>query len=149
MWFMGLDNEGKPNGWSNEPSEGYIEVTQEVRDIHEVNPDYIWGGITLVAPPVPEPHIPTEQEIISMLQSAVQSHLDEGARLRMYVGILSACSYVNSTDPAFQAEGLAYCDWRDGCWRKCYEVLNACQNALRVIPTSEELINELPILILS
>jgi len=90
-----------------------------------------------------------EQRIISMLQSAVQNHLDDGARLRMYDGILSACSYVNSTDPVFSAEGLAYCEWRDGCWRKCYEVLNACQNALRVIPTSEELINELPILILS
>jgi len=90
-----------------------------------------------------------EQRIISMLQSAVQCHLDEGARLRMYDGILSACSYSNSTDPVFSAEGLAYCDWRDGCWRKCYDVLNACQNALRAIPTSEELINELPALILS
>ncbi|OHD20427.1 MAG: hypothetical protein A2Y38_26325 [Spirochaetes bacterium GWB1_59_5] len=90
-----------------------------------------------------------EQRIISMLQSAVQNHLDDGARLRMYDGILSACSYVNSTDPVFSAEGLAYCEWRDGCWRKCYEVLNACQNALRAVPTNEELINELPALVLS
>ena len=90
-----------------------------------------------------------EQEIIAALQAAVQNHLDAGARLRMYDGILSACSYVNSSDPVFQAEGLAYCEWRDGCWRKCYIVLNECKNGLREIPTPEELILELPDLILS
>ena len=84
-----------------------------------------------------------------MLQSAVQSHLDDGARLRLYDGILSACSYVNSTDPIFQAEGLAYCEWRDGCWRTCYTILNECKNGLRGIPTPEELILELPTIVLS
>ena len=55
MWYMNLDSNNKPNGWSNEPSIGYIEVLQVVRDTHEINPDFIWNGVGLVAPPTPTP----------------------------------------------------------------------------------------------
>jgi len=53
-WYLGLKGD-VPVGWSNEPVDGYIEVSQEVRDIHEVHPDYVWNGTTLVAPVAPEP----------------------------------------------------------------------------------------------
>lgn len=85
-----------------------------------------------------------DHEIIAELTSAVQSHLDATAQERNYDNILSLCTYASSDNPKFRAEGLAGVAWRDACWAKCYEVLAACRAETRTIPSSEELIAELP-----
>jgi hypothetical protein len=75
MWYMGLDNQNKPNGWDNKPWGTAIEVTQTVRDIHELHPDYIWNGITLTAPPQAEPYIPTPQELILQQINTIEQQI--------------------------------------------------------------------------
>lgn len=97
-----------------------------------------------VEPPPPPP--PTEAEIIASLTSAVQRHLDSTARSRNYDGILSLCSYATSLDPTFKAEGQAGVEWRDACWRRCYEVMADVKAGIQPVPTSEELIASLPII---
>jgi len=105
--------------------------------IDEVNANFI--------PPVIIPK--TDAEIQLELTNAVQAHLDATARERNYDNILSLCTYATSTNPTFAAEGQAGVNWRDACWTKCYEVMAAVKAGTRTIPTTEELIAELPVLI--
>lgn len=85
-------------------------------------------------------------DIEKELTDAVQGHLDETARLKKYDNIASACSYANSTDAIFRAEGEACVAWRDACWRHCYDTLNDVMAGVRNIPSAAELIGELPTL---
>ena len=85
--------------------------------------------------------------IAEKLTAVVQEYMDKKAKERNYDNIASACSYANSTDTTFRAEGLACVAWRDACWRKCYEIQAAVIAGTRSIPTAEELITELPALV--
>ncbi len=97
----------------------------------------------VVAVPV---HIPTEAEIQAQLTAAVQAYMDSTAQTRGYDNIHTACSYSNSTDHIFAAEGQACLQWRDKVWRKCYTLLDEVKAGTRGIPTVEELVAELPVL---
>ena len=114
---------------------GYI-VT-EVDNIFDIN-SIVEGVPSVELPP------PTEAEIIASLTAAVQAKLDSEARTHNYDGILSLCSYATSLDPVFKDEGQAGVDWRDACWRTAYTVMADVKNGLRAVPTSTELIAELP-----
>ena len=85
-------------------------------------------------------------DLQTKLTVVVQEHMDAQARTRGYDNIASACSYANSTDAVFKAEGEACVAWRDACWRYCYDVLAGVNAGQRDIPSAEELISELPIL---
>lgn len=93
------------------------------------------------------PHVPTAEEIQKMLTDGVQSYMDTKAQERGYDNIHTACSYANSTDEIFKAEGTACLAWRDSVWRKCYNILDEVKAGKRVIPTLEEVIAELPVLV--
>jgi hypothetical protein len=81
-WYLGLKG-SIPVGWTNEPKEGYIEVSQAVRDIHESHADYIWNGTTLVAPPVYEApvYVPTVADQIAVLESSITPRMIREALL--------------------------------------------------------------------
>lgn len=92
-------------------------------------------------------HIPTAEEIQKMLTDGVQNYMDTKAQERGYDNIHTACSYANSTDEIFKAEGTACLAWRDSVWRKCYNILDEVKAGKRAIPTLEEVIAELPVLV--
>lgn len=94
-----------------------------------------------------QPPVLTEQDVINAVTQAVQAHLDSTAQQHSYDGILSLCSYATSLDAVFKAEGQAGVEWRDACWRYCYQVMADVQNNLRAIPTPEGLIEELPVMV--
>lgn len=93
---------------------------------------------------VPSPRTPEQvkQEIIS----AVQNRLDTFARTRNYDGILSACTYANSTVPKFAAEGQYAVNARDATWATCYQIMTAVQNGARPLPGVSDVLAELPAL---
>ena len=93
------------------------------------------------------PYVPTAEEIQKMLTDGVQSYMDTKAQERGYDNIHTACSYVNSTDEVFKAEGTACLAWRDQVWRKCYDILAEVKQGKRTVPTLEEVIAELPVLV--
>lgn len=76
----------------------------------------------------------------------VQSYMDEKAQERGYDNIHTACSYANSTDEVFRAEGQACLAWRDAVWRKCYGILDEVTAGTRPVPTDAEVVAELPVL---
>jgi len=89
----------------------------------------------------------TMEGIKQSLTGAVQDHLDEAAQEFGYDNIVSACSYSGAANP-FQAEGLAFLNWRSSVWQYCYQVLSDVQASVRSIPSREELLAELPSLVL-
>ena len=95
---------------------------------------------------VPEP---TKEELEARLQvtmtDAVQSALDNFAKTRGYDGIMSACSYSNSTDAQFKLEADYCIQLRDTTWRMGYAILAEVKAGTRLIPSVEELIAELPV----
>lgn len=80
------------------------------------------------------------------LTAAIQRHLDATAQTRQYDGILSLCSYATSTDPIFSTEGQAGVVFRDACWRKGEDVMEAVLQGQRAIPTEAELLAEMPVI---
>ena len=89
----------------------------------------------------------TEANIQKVLTNAVQAYMDTIAQTRGYDNIHTACSYANSTDETFKAEGTACLAWRDSVWRKCYTILDEVKAGTREIPTLEEVIAEFPVLV--
>lgn len=86
----------------------------------------------------------TEEQIQAHLTQVVQNYMDKTVQTRGYDNIHTACTYANSTDETFRAEGTACVSWRDAVWRKCYDILAEVKAGTREIPTEEELISELP-----
>lgn len=87
-------------------------------------------------------------KLVPVFESAVQVHLDTKARLKNYDGILSACSYATSKSLTFGPEGIAFLNWRDAVWAYCYQALADAQAGKRAIPTTEQLLAELPVLVI-
>lgn len=101
-----------------------------------------FGPIALYVEPVKTP-----EQIIAELETAVQEHLNASAKARGYDDIKSAAIRAGYPGP-FHDEGIAYATWMDSCWAHCYQVMAAVQSGTRAIPTAEELVAELPLLVL-
>lgn len=96
-----------------------------------------------------DPPSPTPEQINAALTASVQAHMDAQARALNYDDIKTAVTYADEPAvPKFQAEGLAFREWRSLCWAHCYAMLDAVNAGERDIPTAEELIVELPTLVL-
>ena len=87
----------------------------------------------------------TPEQIIESYTQQIQNALDTFAQTRHYDGIMSACSYAESTDPVFKAEALYCIQLRDTTWRQAYIIMDEVLAGTRPLMTIEELIAELPI----
>lgn len=85
-------------------------------------------------------------KVIATFEVAVQTYMDDAAKLRGYDSLLSACTYVTSSSLKFSAEGIAFSNWRDAVWTKCFEIQAAVQAGARDIPSLHQLMAELPLL---
>ena len=141
--------------WVGMAVEGLYQSEERI-DCTKFMPDADGNPIPIPAPEpvVPEPYIPTAEEIKQSLINAVQSHLDASAMARGYDGIVSVTSYSGDIaladgDPViekFITEGNAYYLWRSKVWAYCYAQLDKVLAGERTCPTAEELIAELPAL---
>ena len=90
-----------------------------------------------------------QKRIQKQLTNAVQRVLDSKAQELNYDSCLSVCSYVDTGVAKFDAEGRAFRAWRSAVWAKGYEILAQVQAGQRAIPTEEQLIAELPKLVIN
>lgn len=113
----------------------------------EENKAEFWNelGVTYTEEPDPEP---TPEEIQAKLTYEVQRVLDNEAKKLGYDSCLSVCSYVDTGVPKFDAEGKAFRAWRSAVWSKGYEILAEVKEGKREIPAVEDLIAELPKLVI-
>lgn len=84
------------------------------------------------------------EQLTKQFTQSVQKWMDSKAQERGYDNIISACTYADSTDAKFAAEGKAAKEWRDKVWRHCYDVVAQVVSGNRDIPTTSELLAELP-----
>lgn len=108
-----------------------------------------WDGTLWLEGDEPQPPKEVlEARIQKQLTNAVQRVLDKKAQELLYDSCLSVCSYIDTGVPKFDAEGKAFRAWRSAVWAKGYEILAQVQSGERDIPTEEELIAELPELVI-
>ena len=117
--------------------------------IQEVEPTNEGMRLFQIVAPVEPTQEEIEQQIQKQLTNAVQSVLDKKAQELLYDSCLSVCSYIDTGVAKFDAEGRAFRSWRSAVWAKGYEILAQVQTGQRAIPTEEQLIAELPKLIIN
>lgn len=127
------------------PNEGeYAELWEQVNAYAKEHPEVVQEK-----PKEPEP---TQEEIEAQIQKqltdTVQRVLDNKAQELNYDSCLSVCSYIDTGVQKFDDEGNAFRAWRSQVWAKGYEILAEVQEGKREIPTEEELIAELPELVI-
>lgn len=85
--------------------------------------------------------------LISSVTQLTQQRLDAFARTRNYDGILSACTYANSTNPTFKVEGDYCVAKRDETWGALYTIMAAVQAGTHAMPSGyADIEPELPVL---
>jgi len=143
-WYMGLDKNNKPNGWSNEPSEGYIEASDAVRLTHEQHPDFIWidGELVAFIPPEPEPYVPTETERVQAIWQGAHDY--EYAQISgSAIGML-AIGILQQLPKALAVQGWIQTIWTEYYTRKATGSFDADYSLIGPIPHSvPELMAEL------
>ena len=110
---------------------------------------FSWNGIPYLESECPQPPKEwLEAQIQQQLTDAVQHVLDSKAQELNYDSCLSVCSYIDTGVQKFDDEGRAFRAWRSQVWAKGYEILAEVKEGKREIPTEEELIAELPQLVI-
>jgi hypothetical protein len=115
----------------------------------QVSQDFIWQTDEFDLrwvddPPAPPPsQEQIKAQIKSQLTATVDDYLNSEAQASGYDSIISACSYAGAPNP-FQAESQAFITWRGNVWATCHTIMADVEVGTRAIPTSEELVSELP-----
>ena len=91
------------------------------------------------------PHEETPEEMQERYTRAAQFALDAFAKTRGYDGIMSACSYVASTDQQFRLEGEYCVSLRDATWRHGYAILAAVLAGTMELPSVDNFLAMLPV----
>ena len=103
----------------------------EIRAVREAEPDL------------------TPDQLIARFRAVIQEHMDAAARLAGYDDIKAAVTYAEEPAvPKFQAEGKVLRAWRSLVWAYGYEQIDAVKSGARLLPTPEQLIAELPPLVM-
>lgn len=106
-----------------------------------------WQVINLSGEELQQAQQKEQERIRNEIIFSTQKRLDLFARTRNYDGILSACSYVNSTNLKFKAEGEYCVSARDATWQKLYDILAEVEAGTRPVPTGfSDIESELPLL---
>jgi hypothetical protein len=93
-----------------------------------VNIGWLYDGADFIPQYIP----PT----IMDFENAVQLYLDSYAQSWKYESILSAATYLNSTNIQYQKEAAALIPWRDQVWSNCYITLAAVEANTMPMPSN-------------
>lgn len=89
-----------------------------------------------------------KDEIQKRLTDGVQNWMDNIVQERNYDNVHTCVgTYLYSPVEKFRLEAEAVRDWVSYVWAKCYEILAQVEAGERDIPTLEEVISELPVLV--
>jgi hypothetical protein len=105
-----------------------------------------WTVVDLDPEVVQQNQIAKMEQLKVSIVSNVQSNLDAFAKEKGYDGILSACTYANSSNELFKAEGLKAVELRDTSWGTLYAILADVEAGNRVVSSFADIAADLPVL---
>lgn len=88
-----------------------------------------------------------QQQIQKELESALDAHIDSVAQAKRYDNRITASLRAAAVDSPWHAEGVAFMSWMDACYAASHVILNDVQAGVKEIPTKEELISEMPVMV--
>ena len=117
--------------------------------MEEMEVEQAYDGIWYVAGYAPtQPVQEVKAEIQKRLTDGVQNWMDTKVQERNYDNVHTCVgTYLYSPIEKFRLEAEAVRDWVSYVWAKCYEILAQVEAGERDIPTLEEVISELPVLV--
>ena len=116
-----------------------------LNELHNVNGSPALPGEEPTRVEIEDVPLPTMQRVVKLAKDMVQARLDTWASTKEYDGIVSACTYVSSTNPTRAAEGLKACVNRDLSWDAMYAYMEKVQTKAKPVPLKvEEIVAELP-----
>lgn len=90
----------------------------------------------------------SEKEIQEELERGIEAWMNTIVAERDYDSIDTCIArYTDSPNPKYAQEAKAVKDWNTLVWDKCWDILKEVKEGKRDIPTLEEVIAELPILV--
>jgi hypothetical protein len=101
---------------------------------------YTWDGSNFTGPAVTE----TKAQAKVRLLLDVKRFTDEEAQTQGFDDLLEACLFSFATNTALKNKGLAARVWKEDIKLYLKQVIQDVQNDVRPIPTTDELIAELP-----
>lgn len=93
--------------------------------------------------PPPDPEL-TDAEKLVNINAAVQNMLNAEARRKGYDNIHTAAIRAALPNSPFHAEGVAFGEWMDQCFTKCYELLAQWQSGAIAEMTIDEVLAVMP-----
>ena len=120
----------------------YYEGDKQYGDIDvpkRPSPNHIWQDGWVLVPPTP-------QEQMATIQAKVEEHFNTVAQARSFDSRVSCMAYAGFVNP-FQADSLAFGQWVAACWVLIYQAQADIAAGLRTIPTPEEAVLELPLMV--
>jgi len=89
---------------------------------------------------------PSQAETVALFSSLILQRLDDFAKTRNYDSMLSACTYANSANLTFKAEGQCCVNLRDATWAAHIALLAEVSAGTRTIDSWATLESLLPAL---
>jgi hypothetical protein len=88
----------------------------------------------------------TTTQIAKELEQAVDRHIDAVAQSDKWDSRITCVMRAGYPNP-WQAKAVAFSGWMDSCYAHCIQVQLAVAAGTRAVPTSAELIAELPVMV--
>lgn len=124
-----------------------FERAKQLKDEESRGKVIVWGEDGI--PFLQERSAPTAAEMLVLFRADIQRFMDAAAVAAGYDDMKTAVTYAEEPAvPKFQAEGQAFRAWRSLVLAYGYEQITAIESGARDMPTTEQLISELPALVL-
>lgn len=128
-----------------------LEVKTEIFEVHpdlrwiecsdNCTTNWVFDGENFIEP---EPIIKSSDEIKQEFNAALQIHLDNVAKTKLYESSLHCASYAASTNQFWSAESQAFISWRDAVWSYAFTELELIESGDKELPTIQEFIAAAP-----
>lgn len=127
----------------DETSYQYDEYALEIRDRPNLEQYLTSNFDTLLAKAKQD----ETSKLMAEFTSCLDQHIDSVAQAKKYDNRITASLRAAAVDSPWHAEGVAFVSWMDSCYAASHVILNDVQTGVREIPTKEELIAEMPVMV--
>ena len=87
------------------------------------------------------------KELQEYFMAKLQEYMDNKAKTYGFDNVFNAGSYIDSKIEKFKNDSRTLLDWRDSVWDRAYTILEEVLTGKRLVPTMQELLEELPQLV--